>query len=148
MLIAYLCGKCTAPFSATARTATRTRRSQILWAASCGRTLYGSGWSLNRRALFVAFPKGEDDFATQCKPHPGIAAGNLPRPDYLDELMRATDEFAGQSTSRLPRLLADRHTPDRRRIDIVNDGEYASSSHGGYMRPGLGYSRTFDGTVT
>ncbi len=72
-------------------------------------------------------------------------AGNLPRPNYLDELIgqdrsRARDT---EYTTRLPRAVQE--IVDRQialGVDIVNDGEFAKAgSYGGYMHDRVsGYS--------
>jgi 5-methyltetrahydropteroyltriglutamate--homocysteine methyltransferase len=81
-------------------------------------------------------------------------AGNLPRPDYLDELIRGDrqNSLGAEYTSRLPQAVGEivKRQIDVG-IDIVNDGEYANAgSYGGYMHDRVtGYSRTaFDGTVS
>jgi 5-methyltetrahydropteroyltriglutamate--homocysteine methyltransferase len=81
-------------------------------------------------------------------------AGNLPRPDYLDELIRGDrqNSLGAEYTSRLPQAVGEivKRQIDVG-IDIVNDGEYAKAgSYGGYMHDRVtGYSRTaFDGTVS
>jgi 5-methyltetrahydropteroyltriglutamate--homocysteine methyltransferase len=74
-------------------------------------------------------------------------AGNLPRPDYINELIDGglnrdgslSDEYA----SRLPRAVTE--IVDRQielGVDIVNDGEYAKAgSYGGYIQDRMtGYS--------
>ena len=63
-------------------------------------------------------------------------AGNLPRPDYLDELVRGDrrHSLGADYTSRLP--MAVNEIAQRQvelGVDIVNDGEYAKAgSYGGY----------------
>ena len=72
-------------------------------------------------------------------------AGNLPRPDYLDELIRGDrrHSLGADYTSRLP--MAVKEIVDRQielGVDIVNDGEYAKAgSYGGYIHDRVtGYS--------
>ena len=74
-------------------------------------------------------------------------AGNLPRPDYLDELIDGgrARESSGRKEyhERLPRAvngIVDRQI--ELGVDIVNDGEYAKAgSYGGYMQERVaGYS--------
>jgi 5-methyltetrahydropteroyltriglutamate--homocysteine methyltransferase len=74
-------------------------------------------------------------------------AGNLPRPDYLDELIdggRARESAERKEYhERLPRAVS--RIVDRQielGVDIVNDGEYAKAgSYGGYMQERVaGYS--------
>src|SRR5262249_10631006 len=67
-------------------------------------------------------------------------AGNLPRPDYLDELIEGGKAREGSNRreyhERLPRAV--NYIVDRQielGVDIVNDGEYAKAgSYGGYMQ--------------
>jgi 5-methyltetrahydropteroyltriglutamate--homocysteine methyltransferase len=67
-------------------------------------------------------------------------AGNLPRPDYIDELIDGGKSTKGANTDeyhkRLPRAV--QYIVDRQiecGVDIVNDGEYAKAgSYGGYLQ--------------
>ncbi len=74
-------------------------------------------------------------------------AGNLPRPDYLDELIDGGKRTAGAKGTNYHQLLprAVREIVDRQidlGVDQVNDGEYAKAgSYGGYMQERVtGYS--------
>ena len=79
-------------------------------------------------------------------------AGHLPRPDYLDGLIRGDRQrsLGAEYTSRLPRAVGE---IVKRQIDIgidvVNDGEYAKAgSYGGYMYDRIaGYSRGSSGSI-
>ena len=68
-------------------------------------------------------------------------AGNLPRPDYLDELIDGGKATKGANTEEYHKLLppAPCSTSSTARsscgVDIVNDGEYAKAgSYGGYLQ--------------
>jgi 5-methyltetrahydropteroyltriglutamate--homocysteine methyltransferase len=74
-------------------------------------------------------------------------AGNLPRPEYLDELIAGGRAREGSNRKeyheRLPKAV--KHIVDRQAelgVDVVNDGEYAKAgSYGGYMQERVeGYS--------
>ena len=74
-------------------------------------------------------------------------AGNLPRPEYLDELIAGGRMREGSNRKeyheRLPKAV--QHIVDRQielGVDVVNDGEYAKAgSYGGYMQERVeGYS--------
>jgi len=76
-------------------------------------------------------------------------AGNLPRPDYLDELVRGDrrHSLGADYTSRLP--MAVNEIAQRQvelGVDVVNDGEYAKAgSYGGYLYDRVtGFSRRSD----
>jgi 5-methyltetrahydropteroyltriglutamate--homocysteine methyltransferase len=73
-------------------------------------------------------------------------AGNLPRPGYLDELIKGNRQrsLGSDYTSRLPGAV--KEIVDRQielGVDVVNDGEYAKAgSYGGYMHDRVsGFSR-------
>ena len=73
-------------------------------------------------------------------------AGNLPRPDYLDELIKTDRQHSlgTEYTSRLPKAVNEIvDCQIELGVDIVNDGEYAKAgSYGGYMHDRVtGYSR-------
>ncbi len=80
-------------------------------------------------------------------------AGNLPRPDYLDELTRGDRRQSLQTEYKalLPQAVGEIVTRQADLgVDIVNDGEYAKAgSYGGYMYDRVtGFaSVTFDPTI-
>src|SRR4051794_9805704 len=74
-------------------------------------------------------------------------AGNLPRPDYLDELIDGGKRTEGSKGTNYHQLLprAVNEIVDRQielGVDVVNDGEYAKAgSYGGYLQERVtGYS--------